>query len=241
MTTRGLYPSTRKDVLEAQDVIEMILRPRVDCVETWQDEAGIDATVWTTAVTGTGAVARDATEAAYLKAVLSGPANADTARIRSNQRWVCAPDTYGTNTLLRRLIMEWEAKFATVASIENTTFFMGLAATTAATRATTNIVGFILASDALNSITDDGVGETTKIVGAPTLTVWHKYAIDVQTRKIAFYIDEAKVAEHTTSAGDDLPDQTMYLNFYLPQEAAAAGGQLHLALIRIWYEDIRRF
>lgn len=218
----------------------MLNSPSMHLYESWQDEAGIDNTVWSTAVTGTGAVARDATEAPYLKVKLSGTTNADTARLNGDNRWVCGPDTYGTNTILRKLIMEWEVKFATVASIDNTAFFMGLASATNATRASTNIAGFILDGDVLKSITDDGVGETAKAVGGPTLTGWHKLRVEIYAGTIEFYVDETLQATHTTEAGEDLPDTAMYPVLYLPQEAAANGGELHTGIVRIWTEDVSR-
>jgi hypothetical protein len=221
-------------------VMQLLARPQLALYEGWQDEAGIDTTVWTTAVTGTGAVARNVAEPPYLKVLLSGPANADTARLYENQRWFCGPDTYGMNTILRRLVMEFEAKFAVVASIDNPTFFMGLASVQLATRASTNIAGFILTADVLNSITDDGAGEVTKAVGAPVLTTWHKYRMEILAGTIYFYVDEVLRATHTTAAVERLPDTTMFPVFYLPQEAGANGGQLHVGIVRVWTEDIVR-
>lgn len=200
--------------------------------ETWQDVLGIDPTVWTTAVTGTGAVARSVAEEPYQKVILSGPANADTARLYTVQEWQLAPDTWGANTFNKLLIMEWEAKFDVVASIENTTFFMGLSAANNATRASTNIAGFILTADVLNSITQDaGVNETVKTVGGPTLTNWNKYAIVAFNDIIEFYVNEVMQARHLTA--EFLPDVNAHGMFYLPQEAAANGGELHVATISI--------
>lgn len=220
------------------NTLNMGTRPQPSFYEGWQDEAGIDLMVWSILTAGTGAVVRDVTEPPYLKVVLSGPANADTARLHSDQRWVCAPDTYGTDTILRRLVMEWEAKFDTVASIDNTRFFMGLGAAIASTRISSNLAGFYLDGDVLRIITDDGIGETTKPAGAPVLTNWHKYRIEVYAETIEFYVDETLVATNNTP--ENLPDTAMYLNFYLPQEAAANGGELHVAIVRVWTEDIPR-
>lgn len=200
--------------------------------EVWH--TAIDAAIWTIVVGGTGAVTRSVAEEPYQKVILSGPANGDTARLHTVHEWQLAPDTWGPNTFNKLLIMEWEAKFATVASIDNSYFFMGLAASNVATRATSNIAGFILnGSDVLNSITDDGVGETTKAVGAPTLTNWHKYGIVAYNDIIEFYVDEAMQARHTTSDGEDLPDVNAHGVFYLPQEGAASGGELHVATVSI--------
>lgn len=219
-------------------IIQELLRPSINFYEGWQDELGIDFTVWTTAITATGTVARDVTEPPYLKVLLSGPANGDTARLYGNQRWFCRPDTYGLNTILRKLTIEFEAKFSVVASIDNPTFFMGLGAIQLSTRASTNIAGFILTADALNSITDDGVGETVKAVGAPVLTTWHKYRIEVLAGTIYFYIDEVLVATHTTAAVERLPDTAMFPVFYCPQEAGANGGLVHIGTVRIWTVDV---
>lgn len=201
--------------------------------ETWQDVLGIDATTWTTVKGGTGDVARSVAEEPYQKVLLSGPANGDTARLHTVQEWQLAPDTWGPNTINKILIMEWEAKFDVVASIDNALFFMGLSAIALATRASANIAGFILVADALNSITDDGVGETTKAVGAPTLTNWNKYAIVAYNGMIEFYVNEVMQARHTTTDGEDLPDVNAHGQFYLPQEAGANGGELHVGTVSI--------
>jgi hypothetical protein len=227
-------------ITTSSSIIAILSRPSLSLYEGWQDEAGIDTTVWTTAITATGAVARDVTEPPFLKILLSGPANGDTARLYGDQRWFCGPDTYAPNTILRRLVMEFEAKFANVASIDNPTFFMGLASIQLADAATNNIAGFILAADDLNSITDDGIGETTKALGAPVLTDRHKYRIEVLAGIIYFYVDEVLQATHTTAAFETLPDTAMFPVFYLPQEAGASGGELHVGIIRIWTEDILR-
>jgi len=188
--------------------------------ETWQ-AAAIDATVWTQVLTVGGTIARDITEEPYQKVVLAGPANGDAARLHTVQEWQLAPDTWGANTFNKLLIMEWEAKFDTVASIDNATFFMGLSAIALATRAVVNIAGFILTADALNSITQDAtVNETIKAVGAPTITTFHKYGIAAYNRIIEFYVDEVMQARHLTA--EYLPDVNAHGQFYLPQEALAA-------------------
>lgn len=204
-------------------------------IETWQGVIAIDSTVWAKAVTGTGAITDPPSKAEepYQKVILSGPANADTARLYTVQEWQLAPDTWGQNTFNKLLIMEWEVKLATVASIDNDHFFMGLSAVNNATRASNNIAGFILTADALNAITDDGVGETVSAVGAPTLTNWNKLKIVAYNAIIEFYVNEVMQARHTTTAGEDLPDVNAHGMFYLPQEAAANGGELHIGTVSI--------
>ncbi|KKM98609.1 hypothetical protein LCGC14_1156130 [marine sediment metagenome] len=199
--------------------------------ETWQD--AIDAAIWSQVLVATGTVTRDISEQPYQKVVLAGTANADTARLLTTVSWQLAPDTWGLNTFQKSLVMEWECKFDTVASIENTGFFMGLGAAVGATRAATNIAGFILTADALNVITDDAVGETVSAVGAPVLTNWMKLKILAYGACIEFYVNEVMQARHTTAAGEDLPDVNAYGIFYVPQEAGANGGELHVATTNI--------
>jgi hypothetical protein len=200
--------------------------------ETWQ--TAINATIWTIDVGGTtGTVLRDITEEPYQKVILAGAANADTARLHTVHEWQLGPDTWGANTMAKLLIMEWEAKFANVADIDNDFFLMGLTAGVAATRATTNIAAFILTADALNAITDDGIGETVSAVGAPVLTNWHKYAIVAYPGIIEFWVDQAMQARHTTTDGEDLPDVNAHGMFYLPQEAAVNTGELHVGMVNI--------
>lgn len=206
--------------------------------EGWQDATppGIDTNIWAETLTGTGGRARDLTEAPHQKQVLTGPANADTARLYSVHRWSCGPTVWGSNLLYKRFLFGWEVKFASVASIDNTHFFMGLAPSAVATRATNELIGFILTADALNSLTDDGGVETVNAVGAPVLTNWHLLTIEVYAGGIVFYIDGAAVAQHTTN----LPDYAFHLTWYLPQEAAANGGELHIGALGCYYEFVVR-
>lgn len=231
-----------------REITKMAFRPKFMLGETWQDEAGIDPVVWTLATGGTGAVARSVAEPPYLKVVLSGPTNADTAWLYSNMRWFTNPDGYGPHTILKRVVLEWEWKMATVASILESMFFMGLAETQLVDRGQGNLIGFILdaVADELYSITDDGVGETTKDTGldAADLLSWHKSKIEVygqnQQGLVDFYIDEELVTTHTTLAAEDLPDTAMYIALNMIQQAGANGGELHTGPISLWLEDIVR-
>lgn len=205
-------------------------------LETWQDDFDINPVAWGTPVVGTGGAALDKTEQPYQKAILTGPANADTVRLHSQWRWSCGPTVWGANTFWKRFLMVWSAKFAVEASIENTTFAMGLLPTLTATRATAEQITFILNGDALNYLTDDGGVETTGAVGAPTLTDWHTYGIEVYRGGVVFYIDGVAVATSSTN----LPDYNFYPTFYLPQEAGANGGQLHIGPVGFWHEALVR-
>jgi len=192
-------------------------------METWQRAAGIDPALWNIGLAGTtGTVVRSEAEEPYQKVILAGAANADVARLYTTVKWQLAPDTWGLNTFQKALVMEWECKFAVVAAIENTTFFMGLAAGAAATRAAMNLAGFCLTADALNALTDDGGAETVSAVGAPVVTNWMKLTVLAYRGCIEFYVNEVMRARHTTAAPDEnLPDVNVYGMFYLPQEALA--------------------
>lgn len=215
-------------------------------LEDWSRETtpAIDDSKWVVSSDGTGTAIRTVATA-YIYEALSGLTNADTIRLRSIRRWRAGPDSWAFTSINRKLIVEFEAQFGTVASIENATFFAGLSAVTTATRASDNLIGWILTADALNAITDDGVGETVSAVGAPVVTNWHKLRMEIYASFITgawsghvdFYVDEVLQATHTTTAGEDLPDQTMYLNFYVPQEAAANSGALNLGPVRIFYSQ----
>ena len=199
-------------------------------METWQ-EAAIDDTIWTTDVGGlTGTVTRSVAEEPYQKVILDGPANDDIARLYTVHQWQLAPDTWGLNTFNKLLIMEWEAKFVTPASILETEFLMGLTAGAASTRTSMNIAAFILdGAGKLNSLTDNAATETVNTVGTPTLTNWNKYGIVAYAGTIEFYVNEVMQARHITN----LPDYNVYGNFYLIEEAAANSGQLHIANVSI--------
>jgi len=194
-------------------------------METWQ--AAINAAVWTTVLGGTGTVTRDITEEPYQKVILDGPANADTARIYTVAEWQMAPTLWGANTFNKLLIMEWEAKFVTVASIENTEFFMGLAAGAAATRSAMNMVGFCLQGDALYSLTDNGGVEDSQAIAGITLTNWNKYAVVAYNGILEFWVNETMEIRNATAA--DQPDYNMHGMFYLEEEAGANSGELHVA------------
>ncbi len=202
--------------------------------ERWQRVAGVDPSLWTEDFAGlTGTITRSEAEEPYLKVILAGVANADVARLYTTQKWQLAPDTWGLNTFQKSLIMEWECKFATVDDIDNATFFMGLSAGAAADRTAMNIAGFILTANALNAITDDAGAETVNAVGAPVLTNWMKLSMVIYSACIEFYVNEVLQVRHTTADAEDLPDVNAHGMFYVPQEAGANGGELHLSTVSI--------
>ena len=92
-------------------------RPKLSFCETWQDEAGIDAAVWTTTNSATGPGWSRGASGAYLRATES-PNAAEVCRIVSDQRWVAAPTLFSNNMVLRRTVLEFELKLTNVVNID---------------------------------------------------------------------------------------------------------------------------
>lgn len=220
------------------------MRPEIQLYEGWQDELGIDFTLWTLLnpaapwVRGAGA----GVAAPHLVATNTMILN-ELSRLVGNQRWPIAPDTWGVNTILRRVVYEWEMTIATLASLDNTQCFFGFAPNQADTRASNNIVGFALigAGNDLQTVTDDGAPTVNTGFGED-LALYNKFRIDVLTLMVAgvpipsvrFYLNEALLATHVTN----LPDLPMYPNWYF--DTAAAGSISQIGVIRIWTEDYQR-
>ena len=215
--------------------INMLAEPTQSLFETWQDESGIDGNIWTETDPATGAPWSRGATGAYLRVTCVPNAN-ETARLRSNHRWIAAPDIYGTNTIIRRLIVEFELKLTNVANIDNgNSLILALTTDPADIRTANNIIGWVLLADVLQSLTDDGGAETTDTAFGETLTNWNKLRMEIETGTVRFYINETLVATHATN----LPDFPMYLNHYIDTEAGG-GVTPELGLIRVWYETIER-
>ncbi len=207
-------------------------RPINGLIEAWQNEIGIDHTTWSLTNPATGTAWARGAVGAYLMAVVA-PNASENARMRSMYRWVVAPVVYGPNQVFRRLVFEFECYLQLVANIDNTNFFMGLTNTIAATRATNNLIGFGLIGDALQTITDDGGAETVNTGFGETMTDLNKFKIDIYRDNVDFYLNETRIARHTTN----LPNAPMYLNFYYPTEVGGA-SILSLGAIRCWPSDV---
>jgi len=199
--------------------------------EFWETET-IEADVWTETDPATGTLAIDATEAGYIKVNLAPNAN-ETGRLVSDIRFKVGPDQIASNTIAKKLVVEFEGKFTNVANIDNTLSFFGLSATTNAVRTTDDIAAFTLTGDALYATTDDASTENDAAAGSPTITNWVKYKIEAYGGNIDFYVDETRTNNFTS----DLPDAMMYLNFYVDTEGGGA-GTFDLGPVRAWYEDV---
>jgi len=212
-------------------LVNMLARPSINLYEGWQDEAGIDNTVWTVADPATGVAWTRGPADGYLRA-FSTPAANETCRLRSNQAWPFMPDTYGANTILRKSILEFELKLTNVANIDNTLAFFGLSGVLS-DRQSQDLIGWALLADALQSLTDDGGAETVNTGFGETLTNWNKLKIEACAGHVKFYLNEVLVADHTTN----LPDDPLYVNFFVDTEAGGF-AMIEVGIIRCWFEDI---
>ena len=201
--------------------------------ETWQDELGIDFTVWQVINPATGVAWARGAAGAYLRANSIPNAN-ETARLRSVQRWIAAPGIYGTNTIIRGLCLEFAFMLTNLANWDNTQSILGLTAGIADTRATNDIIGFGLVGvgNALQTVTDLAGAETVNTGFGEALTNWNKLMIRVTAGVVRFYLNEALVATHVTN----LPDFPMYANFYCGTNAGGAAA-INIGPVRVWHED----
>lgn len=217
--------------------------PLVSLVEGWQDVTGISVAIWTTVNPATGAAWTRGVSGAYLRAT-SAPNASEVARLASVQQWINASTIFTTNTILRRLILEFEMKItAGLANLTNTACVWGLTAGAADTRVTNNLAGFALigAGNALQTVTDLAGVETVNTGFGENLANWNKFRIEVYKDKtlaqarVRFYLNEVLIATHTTN----LPAVPAFLQFY---QATGAGGAatVEIGVIRAWYEDIER-
>lgn len=218
------------------------LRPEMSLYEGWQDELGIDFTLWTLINPATGAAwARGAgagVMAGSLRASAAPNAN-EVARLVGNQRWPVMPDLSGTNTILRVTELEWEMAIANLANLDNAISVFGFTPNQADTRVAQNIVAFALigAGNALQSVTDLAGVETVNTGFGENLANLNKLKITVVqiagVGTIQFYLNETLIASHITN----LPDLPMYPNWYFDTGVGGACTP-QIGIIRIWTEDI---
>ena len=108
---------------------------------------------------------------------------------------------------------------------DNARFFVGLSGTQNGIRTTGNIVGFVLASDALNTIRDEAGAEVVTVVSpAPDMTRGHKLRMEFEfvdetggTFALRYYVDQALIYTETTTA----PAGPFYVSL---SAGAEAGG-----------------
>ena len=216
------------------NAIAGLSRPLVTLYEGWQDELGIDPTVWTVTNPATGAAWARGAVGELLMAAAAPNAN-ENARLRSVQRWVVSPFLYGTNKILRKFSLEFEMHMgAGLANLDNVNFFMGLTSGIADVRTTNNVIGFALigAGNALQTVTDAGGAETVNTGFGENLVLTNKFKIEASLNSVKFYLNEVQIANHVANA----PDLPMYLNFYVPTGAGGA-AIFRIGALRVWFAD----
>ena len=161
-----------------EDIVKSLARPSQSLYEGWNDEVGgIDLSLWTLTDPVAGAAWSRGASGAYLRATAAPNAN-NNCRIRSNQRYIVAPDTYGTNTILKRLTVEFELKLTNLANIERTETLFGLTTAVGDKRPSADIVGWDLRGAELGFNTGSAeftVGELLTGAGGATghVEAWH--------------------------------------------------------------------
>ena len=211
-------------------LVGSLSRPQVELYEGWVDGT-IDAAKWTTTNSATGPGWSAGAIGAYMRATET-PALNEVCRMVSDQLWIAGPNVYGTNTILRALMLEFELRLTNVANLDNAITFLGLTSGAGDTRASQNLIGWALVGDVLQSVTDNGGVETVDATFGETLTNFNKLTIAIAPGIVAFYVNEVMVTGHITN----LPDAPMYINYYLDTEAGG-GATIELGVVRAWYED----
>ncbi len=199
--------------------------------EGWN--VAIDATnVWTTSVGATGTVAMG-TNAGRQIALLNCPAASDRAEMQGKKVLTNPGVSSPTLDIYQQLVMEWEMLLGTLANIENTLALFGLINAGGA-RTSNNIIGFILASDALNVITDAAAAETVTVFPSPpTLTVSNKYKIVVRNGAVDFYVNDVLGVTHTAN----IPALPFQPQFRVDAEAATGATKAEIGAVRCYYLD----
>ena len=186
-------------------------------------------------------ITRVKTDTDMPKASMVVPAN-QTGRLRTIFTFRATPSVFSATdatSMVRGMYVEWEAKFTSVANVDNSATFMGLNASASATRATTNLIGFGLNSDSLISITDNAGTESTTAISGITLTNRNLYRITVQGGQVEFSVNGSIVATHTTN----IPDIIGYLQYYLDTQGGGS-ATLDIGFVHVFYrgiEDTRSF
>ncbi len=212
----------------------IVAEPTNKLIESWQDLL-IDANIWTVIDPATGIPWTPQVSGAFLYNVVTPNAN-EVARMRGNHWWVQNWNTPNLNLMVKKLVMEFELVIGVPANLDNTLCFFGLLPSAVATRATNNIIGFGLAADVLQTITDSGGAETVDTAFGETLTNHNKFRIEVIESAVRFYLNEVLIATHAAN----VPTVPMLPTFYYDTEAGGACALSH-GIIRVWHEMVERY
>ncbi len=222
-------------------IIGQLGDPEMQHYEGWQDELGIDFTLWNPTnpaipwTRGAGAGVMAGGLAATTTLVLN-----EIARLPTTFRFPISPDLWGANSILRLVHFEFEMTLTNLANLDNTICFFGLTPNQGDDRADPNIIGFCLLANVLCTLTDLATVETANTGFGEDLTVKNKFRITIRQTAalvgtVEFYLNEALIATHITN----LPDLPMYINFVV--DTNGGGGSVpQIGINRVWTEDFQR-
>ena len=143
-----------------------------------------------------------------------------TARLVHKFAYACSPTVFGdSDSYFKGCVYEFPIKLADVANIDNTKFFLGLSQANDADRSTNDIFGFILSSDGLYALEDDGGTEETEDLSDVTLTDWNLFRIEIWNGYIMFYVNNVLRKTIASSL-----EGTYYPNFFIDTEAGGAAS-----------------
>ncbi|MFH1031129.1 MAG: hypothetical protein V1767_00960 [Chloroflexota bacterium] len=200
--------------------INNLLSPPIPAlIEVWQSELGMpEANMeWTHPLTGTPWTVQ--TNGIY-REFYTAPAASENARLVGKNLWMVAPGSYGTNTIYKKIILEYVIRLTTLANFDNGSTIWGMTPNKTDTRLSNNVLGFVLLADVLQALTDNGGAETVTAIPGAVLTIANKLGIEIYAGHIKFFVNEVQVADHTVN----LPNAPMYRNIYLLNEAGGATG-----------------
>ena len=203
--------------------------------ESWQDEF-IDDTIWAPRVEPATGIPWAAGASGAFLYCRTTPNASEIVRLRGRhlwvQNWLAAP----VNLAIKRLVMEFEFLLGVPANLDNALCFFGLMPTAVATRATNNLIGFGLAADVLQTVTDAGGAETLTTGFGETLTNHNKLRLEIMEAEVRFFVNEQLVATHAAT----VPQVPMYPTFYAVTEAGGACA-IAVGVIKVEQETIARY
>ena len=206
--------------------------------EQWANDTDEFTGAWNRS--STSLITRVKTDTDMPKAQIALTSNT-AARLRTIFTFRATPGQFtgaGSSTMVRGTFIEWEAKLSNVANVDNSIFFMGINASASATRATTNLIAFGLASDSLVAVSDNAGTETTTAISGITLADRNMYRLSITGGQIEYSVNGSILATHTTN----IPDVIGYLQFNHDTEGGASN--LDIGFVHVFYrgiEDTRSF
>lgn len=212
----------------------VMAEPSESLIETWQDLL-IDPNIWTVTDPGVGVAWAPVVSGAFLYNITTPNAN-EVARLVGDHLWQIHSITPNLNLIVKKTIIEFSMIIGVPGNVDNGEFFVGFTPNQADTRASDNIIGFALTADALQTLTDAAGGETVNTGFGETLTNHNKYRIEIYEETVDFYLNEVRIAQHTTT----IPNIPSYPNFYIDTDAGGPCA-FTIGIVKIWYEMVERY